>query len=461
MDQISYLTTAAMTLLTAAASAGPGDPPPGKAGAPGLPPPAEAPPRNPLSFSDGRVVFDLEERVRFEGRENTFDFNDGVDSLTDDSFLLQRARLGLLLKPAPWLSLYAQGQDIREIDSDRPNVVGQMGAEGDETFDLLEGWARVGEESGGLSFKAGRQKFNYGDQRLVGALEWANQSRTFDAAKLRFAADDWWVDLFTASVVEFEDGVFNRSDFTDPDSVRDQFFSGAYLSTKWLPFQSATDFYVYHLDQNTPAGSTSFWTLGTRWKGDPAKLGGFFYTAEMAAQFGEAGGQDLAAFAGHWGLGYRFDAPWKPSVQVLYNFATGDEDPADGDVGRFQNLFPTNHLFYGFMDTASWVNLHNPAVSFSLQPTPKLTLGLDYHLFWNVEDGDAWFRANGVTPVRPVTPGADRFRGSELDFTASYKFGKSVSLLLGYSRFFAGEYLSDTGAADDADFGYAQLAIKF
>jgi len=35
-----------------------------------------------------KICFDIQERLRFEGRNNNFDFNSDVDSLTDDSWLL-------------------------------------------------------------------------------------------------------------------------------------------------------------------------------------------------------------------------------------------------------------------------------------------------------------------------------------------------------------------------------------
>ena len=429
------------------------------AGAP-LQPPTPTPPSNPLSLLDGRLVFDFEEKMRFEVRENNFDFNSNINSLTDDSWLLQRARFGILAKPTEWLSFYAQGQDVREIGSDRPNVIGQLGAEGDDTFDLLEGWMQLGQASTGLSFKVGRQKLSYGDQRLVGPLEWLNPSRTFDAAKLRFAAQAWSLDLFTASVVPFEDGVFNRSDFLR-DTPRDQIFSGAYLATQWIPFNTTTDFYAFHLDETQPTGGSSFVTLGTLWKGDPKKLGGFYYNTEMAVQLGTVADKDLTAFAGHWKVGHQFSDPWKTNIGLQYNYGSGDSDAGDGDVGTFQNLFPTNHLFYGFMDTTGWINMHNPQLNLSVQPTAKLKVTLDYHLYWNATSNDAWYRVNGVTQVRGIAPGADRFRGSEIDVTVAYKHSSHLSFLFGYSHFFAGDYLADTGASDNASFAYAQVQINF
>jgi hypothetical protein len=71
-------------------------------GPPSVPPLQPPPPANPLSFLDGRLIFDFQDRTRWEFRENNFDFNDNVDSLTDDGWLLNRLPLGVTLKPASW-----------------------------------------------------------------------------------------------------------------------------------------------------------------------------------------------------------------------------------------------------------------------------------------------------------------------------------------------------------------------
>lgn len=99
---------------------------------------------NPLSFFGGKVTFDFQERLRGEIRENNFDFNDEVDSLTDDSWLLQRARLGVKIKPSDEWTIYLQGQESHELDSDRPDIPGRLGAEGDDPIDLRQAWMQFG-----------------------------------------------------------------------------------------------------------------------------------------------------------------------------------------------------------------------------------------------------------------------------------------------------------------------------
>ncbi len=418
--------------------------------------------KNPVAPPEKKspFTFDFQERLRFEARDNTFDFNDGFDALTDDSWLLQRARVGIGYAPTDFLRLYVQGQSSLELGSDRPKEPGVMGAEGDDAIDLRQAFFSLGSETFHLTL--GRQALNYGEQRLVGESDWGNFGRVFDAAKLRYQADNWSLDAFASSVVAPDRHSFDRSDLFDGnDTGRNQVFSGLYFSTTLLPAQT-TDLYAFQLHEEAAAGDTDFVTLGLRLKADVAQTGGFDYETEMAAQFGQVKGRDLSAFAGHWGVGYVWtEAAWKPRLFLEYNYATGDSDATDGKVGTFQNLFPTNHKFYGFMDAFSWQNIHNPAVSFSTQPAKGVTMRLDYHAFWLADTADAWYRANGTAAVRPVTPDADRFAGTELDVTVSWKANQHFTLLAGYSHFFAGSYLDDTGAGDDADFAYVQATFDF
>lgn len=421
----------------------------------GSTPPSPAPSvaANPLSFAGGRIVLGIENQMRFEYRDNNFDFNDQADALTDDSWLLNRFRVSLTLKPVEWMTLYAQAQDSREIASDRPDVPGALGAEGDNPFDLRQAWIELG---GGtvspFSVKAGRQVLQYGDQRLIGPLEWSNLARTFDAVKLHWTGPDGlWVDAFVSSVVVPDADHFDESD-------RDSTFSGLYAHLPHTGPQE-TELYVLHLDDDDR--DDDFITLGTHWKSRPGALGAWDYEAEFAFQTGTAGGRDLTAFASYVEAGYTFAGAWKPRVSLEYSYGSGDSDPADGDQEAFQNLFPTNHPHYGFMDAFSWSNVHDVALHFSAKPAAKLTAGVDFHAFWLADTADTWRRANARTAVRPASPGASSFAGMEADVMLTYTCNPNCSFTVGYSHFFAGDYLDDTGAGDDADFVYVVSGIKF
>jgi hypothetical protein len=440
-------------------------------------------PGDPITFADGLVTFDIEERLRYEFRDNNFDFNSANDAITDGSFLLQRFRLGIKVKPTDWLTLYSQGQSSFEIGK-RSGPPGAFGAEGDDYMDLYQAYLQIGNpKSFPLEAKLGRQTLNYGEQRLIGSFDWNNLGRTFDAALIRWESGDYRVDTFASSVVLVREDKINASDlFNWSNSDREMVFSGLYATTKAIPAHTLDAYALWLLqDQGNvtnfepllslrPAGSqggnpnlsSNYGTFGLRLNSDPKKLGGFEYDVEAAFQVGELAGLDLAAAALHTGVGYNFySLPWKPRLYAQYNYATGDGNPNDGRSTTFQNLFPTNHKFYGYMDLFSWQNLHNPSLTLQLKPLEVLTLAVDYHLFWLATTNDAWYRANGLTRARPITPSAGSFVGSELDLSATWNVTKWASLHGGYSVFFPGDYVRDTGPADVANFVYLQAQFKF
>src|SRR5439155_17003662 len=55
----------------------------------------EAKEKSLLTFWDGRLVIDIEERIRGEIRENNRDFDSSINDDNDDSWLLNRFRIGL------------------------------------------------------------------------------------------------------------------------------------------------------------------------------------------------------------------------------------------------------------------------------------------------------------------------------------------------------------------------------
>ncbi len=455
------------------------------AGAPTPTRPAES---KGLTFADGVLTLDLEQRFRFEARSNNRDFDDRLNDDNDDSWLLSRSRIGIAMRPASWLKFYAQGQDTREWNSERPNIPGVRGTEGGDSFDLRLAYVELGDlKSFPLSLTLGRQALSYGDRRLLADSQWANFGRTFDAAKLRWQpAKGWTLDAFAGRPVQIKEDTFNDSDSADN-------LIGLYLTTEALGFQT-TDLYALHRDKaddqpdldpvnkldargagSGPAQRTT--TIGTRWKSTPGALGNWDYTAEFAYQFGDVwtGNRSTAkldhrAFATHTNVGYTFaDAQWKPRLALEYNYATGDKNPGDGRSQSFQNLFASNHEKYGFIDEFSWRNLHNARLSLSAKPVKNVDVTLDYHAFWLAEPTDYWFRANGTSTLRTKTPagrdvrtvGASNFAGHEVDLTVKWKATDHLTVETGYSHFFAGSYLKDTGPGDDADFAYVQATIAF
>lgn len=113
---------------------------------------------------------------------------------------------------------------------------------------------------------------------------------------------------------------------------------------------------------------SDFITLGTRIVKAPADAS-VDYGIESAFRTGEVVALDFMAFALHTHVGFSLDALWKPRLALEHNYASGDSDPNDGNVNTLQNLFPTNHKFYGAMDVFARQNMHNVALEVSAKPS--------------------------------------------------------------------------------------------
>jgi hypothetical protein len=433
-----------------------------------------------------RTRFEHKERFAVPGVPGAFDFRDEGGEPAN-TYWLFRTKIHLGYSPTPGFTAYVEGRDSFTLNDER-----QPDLESDR-FDVHQAWVRLGNpQEFPLSLKVGRQELIYGDERVIGAFDWNNIGRVFDAVKVRFDHEKFWVDAFTGRVVLADDHELNLPNDYD-------WFSGLYASARALIPVQETQLYV--LARNTglrspaanaggapqPGGppARDIYTVGLRVKSLPGKLGPWDYSAELAGQLGRfretAGLQagknlDHRAFAVHAGGGYAMKHWWgAPRLGVEYNFGSGDDNAADGDHATFENLFPTNHKFYGYMDFVSWQNIHNPRASLSLKPDPKLTVTADYHLFWLADTQDnsytvAGARRGGAAPTAGagygINAGNDSYVGSELDLIATYAIKPHTIAQLGYGHFFVGDYVRQSLSAHgfgstDADFVYVQLVFNF
>lgn len=87
--------------------------------------------------------------------------------------------------------------------------------------------------------------------------------------------------------------------------------------------------------------------------------------------------------------------PSTSRLGLAYNYGTGDGDPGDNEHWTFDNHYPLNHAYYGYMDLFSLQNMHN--ISATAQTVWRgARLRLAYQAFWIDEpEADAWYDAGG------------------------------------------------------------------
>lgn len=407
---------------------------------------------------------DMQLRHRYERRT---DFNDTIDD--KEGFNLWRTQLGITLKPTEYVKLFYQFQDARLFDY---NLGGSKAAFEDwaETKQLWaewrfgqRDWDKVGMTAMGI--KAGRQEFSYGSQRLVGPVNWSNIGQTFDAGKLMFDFSDhkFNADLFVGGKTPVK-SPREKNDFYD-GSANDR-LTGYYVVYKGF---SNITVEQYFLNRYTEGKRVSFgqvadgevddYTIGCRIKGKLPESP-FDYELEAAKQFGKSGSLDADAQMAVIILGYTWDHTWKPRLAFEFDYASGDNHSRDSERNTFDNLYPTNHIFYGYMDFVSLQNINNYRFQFNVFPVKNLEMEADVHLIYLDTSKDNLYGANQAIK-RSTASGADTHVGNEVDLLAKYKLCAYADITLGYSHLFAGEFLEDTGASADADFFYAMTTVNF
>lgn len=407
---------------------------------------------------------DLEFRHRMEYRQN-FDFSDSAED--EDAFDLLRARLSLQWNPVKPVKLFTQWQDSRIANDEFANKTTF-----ENYMDLRQLYVDYEDNimidaltMNKLSLRGGRQEFSYGAQRLLGGFNWSNVAQTFDGGKLgmHFAKYHIQLDVFAGE----------KTSIKSPREA-DDLYDGSGKDRMWAYYATAKAFQEtlienYLIRRATyknisfgPSGSSEVdnYTFGGRLK--KAFSNGVDYELEAAGQWGDFRDQDVMAMMAVGIVGYTFQKPWQPRVAFEFDYGSGDSDPTDGKMTTFDNLYPTNHLFYGYMDFISLQNLNDYRFQVSAKPHKKLKLQADWHMIYLDTPKDSWYSA-GRTVTRTASVSLSDVSphvGNEIDLVADYKFNNNVSMHAGYSHFFAGKYLQETGANDDADFVYVQTTFS-
>lgn len=399
-----------------------------------------------------RIEWGIEMRWRAEFRDNA----DQQPADDFDAFLGQRLRIELRFRIHPHLSAFVQGQDVWLFGAESDTIIHNLATNLHQAY--LD-WKPGGSEHWEL--RAGRQELIYGEERLVGNFGWDNVGRSFDAARLRYRAGNWSNDFFWGRLVDVRRaGALHRPGNQD--------LYGGYFTRAKKDSAGRTELYAFYLRDGLrtvgerpldAAQATRLVTLGFRRAWEPAS--GWRYGVEHAWQFGQRGpDRDRAAMLIAKG-GYLWKARWQPRLQLEYDFATGDNNPTDGNAREFNNLFPTNHIYYGYADLMGLRNVHALRLTAAVKPHAKLTLEADYHRFLLAAPRGPWKNAGGRVLGFDPTGESGRDVGQEADLTARLPLQKHVSLLAGYSIFLPGRFAVRTRGPETHHFGYIQTTVRF
>jgi hypothetical protein len=226
-----------------------------------------------------------------------------------------------------------------------------------------------------------------------------------------------------------------------------------------------TDFYFLGLNKkkaqtyNGTTGPEDRYTLGARAYGTVPDTQ-FDYNAEAAYQFGRVGSASVNAYMFGGQFGYTFAGAWStPRLFAGLEMGSGDNG-VGGDVQTFNQIFPLGHAWLGYADVLARQNIIAPNLGVKFKPIKKLTIGVNGLYFLRDSTSDALYGVGGSVS-RPGSSSTSRTVGQEIDLTFTYKFDRHTTAELGYSHFFAGDFVKETGPSNDIDFLYLQFLYVF
>jgi len=396
------------------------------------------------------LAFGVEERLRYEGYNNG-----GFKANNKDSYLLNRFRFQVTIRPTGWLKVVSQVQDARPLLQKPP-----YGPPNENRWDLKLAYAELGDpEKQWISLRVGRQLINY-NNTLIGDSEWRNQARSYDAAVVNLHYDRYRLGIFAASVVNplasgishhLEGnniyGLYGGIDRVVPNSVLEPF-------VLWRVAPSA----AVETAGAPGTGRLGESAYGFRFKDQSVRNLDFSW--ESVWERGHAGTNPIRAWGVTAGAGYRIDsAPWHPRLFAEYDYASGDRNPADGIHGAFDTMYPTAHDRFGIADQIGWQNIIAVRGGITLEPHRRWTVTAQSIDFRLASATDWLYNSSGAGVARDPAGKSGTHIGEELDAYTWYELNRHVNVGAGIGHLFAGQFLQAT--TKGPSYNYTYLAVNF
>lgn len=397
-----------------------------------------------------RLNMDLRGRTEGQTSLNQRSGNDRLYELT-------RLRGGVELRPANFLTGYLEFHDTHALGLPLPQVNGNMR----DAFDLFEGYVDL--HTGPVHLITGRQQLHYGNERVLGINDWANNSRAWDGFRGRIGNPDGkgnFVDLFSASVVKM------RPTSLDKHGAGLQFHGAAAELRKLVPH---TELYPFVYVQATRAVTDKLGHIGNQLEttvgGEVAgHLSRFDYDLLGDLQRGSYATTSRHAGAAIAQIAYRLPSslPAQPRLNGQFDYATGDTGNNPARLGTYDQLYPSNHNAFGLVDVFGFQNIRQARGGLDLRPHPHLTLLFQAGVLYVATPHDAVYASNGSVLVRSPPGGFTHTDlGQEFDASGSWAIRNSLLLKLGAGHLFPGRTLAEGGKSPPLTLGYLQLTYRF
>jgi len=328
------------------------------------------------------------------------------------------------------------------------------------------------------AMKLGRFTMDVGSRRFIARNRFRNTINAFTGFDWLSVHDDSQMRVFYTMPVtrlpnQFDDLKDNKTQ-RDKENHHIRLLGVFVKNAFWSDIDD--EWYYFDLDEQDYAdiatSDRDLHTLGTRLF-IPSRPSRFDMEVEVALQWGQSRAsksssaiQDLDHFAyfAHLELGYQSDISGYPRIALEFDYASGDDDPTDGDNNRFDTLYGVRRGDFGplgIFGPISRTNIVSPGLRLQFNPASDMTVIATHRAFWLANDRDIWATAR----LQDATGRSGSYLGQQLE--ARWRWDvvpKNLCLEIGGAYFLKGSFARDvTNASPDQDstFFYTQATIKF
>lgn len=326
--------------------------------------------------------------------------------------------------------------------------------------------------------RAGRLTMDLGSRRLVARNLFRNTINAFTGidAEWTSARRDGLRVFATLPVQRLPSSraALDDNGITFDEESFDTVFWGVFAVSRpwWQDLRGEAYVYGLHEDDaaDLPTRDRELYTPGFRLYRKPAR-GALDLEIETAVQAGtsrataradDVDDLDHLAFLVHLGVGATLAAPWDPRLALLYDYASGDADPDDGDNERFDTLFGARRFEYGptgIYGAFARSNVHGPGLRIDSRPHPAVDANFQYRPFWLAEKRDAWVTSG----LRDASGAAGDFLGNQIEARVLWRvLPGNLSLEVGFAHLWLGgfpESAPDANAGGDPTYVYTQMEV--
>jgi hypothetical protein len=371
----------------------------------------------------------------------------GTSGQKGNTYLLSRTEVHADLRLNGWQA-FVQLEDaeapwktpVSPVDADRLDV--------EQAF-----IAHVGELGDGvLKLRAGRQEFNFDQQRFVSARDGANVRQAFDALWADYEIGDWRAISFVSHPTQYQNNaVFD--DYSGYNLVLD----GVRIERRALgPGNLAVYYLRYQRDDArfiAASGNERRNAFDLHYDG---VAGPVDFDIETMAQQGDIGNRPVLAWAIGGRGGYTWaNTMWTPHLWLQFDAASGNTSHT-GSIGTFNPLFP-NESYFSLAGLTGYANLIHLKPTISVAPDKTLTLQAAIGLQWRETTQDAIY----VVPVQPIANTAGRgslWSAAYFQLDAVKRINAHVAVSAEFVHYQIGASIRAAGG-HNAD--YAEVQVSF